>query len=65
MPDGTMRINNDPYRNREGYRLQGFVSKEEIEQYCSTYYGNFSFGHADNDYYGIQEQVFWMVCEKK
>ncbi|MDF1581250.1 MAG: class I SAM-dependent methyltransferase [Desulfuromonadales bacterium] len=65
LTDGTMRISNDPYRNREGYRLHGFSTEEEIEHYCSDLFKNFSFGHADNDYYGIREQVFWMVCEKK
>ncbi|MDG5467831.1 class I SAM-dependent methyltransferase [Deltaproteobacteria bacterium IMCC39524] len=65
LHDGTMRIKNDPYCNRDGYRLHGFHSNREIEEYFSGYFGNFSFGHANNEYFGIQEQVFWVVCEKK
>lgn len=64
MPDGTMRIQNDPYGNRDGYRLHAFASKEEIQSYCQDFFKNFSFGRADNDYFGIREKVFWMVCEK-
>lgn len=65
MPDGTMRIKNDPYANRNGYRLSGFSSELEIERYFSKYFKNFSFGSAHNNYYGVSERVFWVVCEKK
>ena len=65
LSDGTMIINNDPYSNRNGYRLQGFSSEVEVERYFSKLYKNFSFGRSNNNYYGIQEQVFWVVCEKK
>jgi SAM-dependent methyltransferase len=63
--DGTMRIANDPYGNRIGYRLQGFSTEEEIENYFSILFKKFSFGSANNNYYGVHEQVFWVVCEKK
>lgn len=65
LSDGTMRIKSDPYGNRNGYRLHGFSSREDIEEYFSEYYQNFSFGSANNDYYGVGEQVFWVVCENK
>jgi len=65
MVDGTMCIKSDPYNNRNGYRLHGFSSEAEIEQYCSEYFKRFSFGRANNNYFGIEEAVFWVVCEKK
>ena len=65
LSDGTMRINNDPYNNRNGYRLHGFSSESDIEKYFSKYYKNFSFGSSNNNYYSIHERVFWVVCEKK
>ena len=64
MLDGTMRIKNDPYNNRNDYRLHGFSSKEKIENYFSTFFKNFSFGTAINNYYGVDERLFWLVCEK-
>lgn len=64
LPDGSFRISADPYGNRNGYRLHAFSERREIEDYFSRYFSNFSFGFADNDYYGISEQVFWVVCRK-
>jgi SAM-dependent methyltransferase len=65
MPDGSRRILVDPYKNREGYRLHGFRSSDEIEKIFGMYFCNFSHGHANNDYFGINERVFWITCEKK
>lgn len=62
--DGTMRINNDPYSNRNGYRLHGFTLESEIENYFSKLFSNFSFGSSNNNYYGIDERAIWVVCEK-
>lgn len=63
--DGSLRIQADPYRNRDGYRLQAFSSKEQIEAYLSPWFEHFSFGVADNDYYGVSERLFWVVCKKR
>ncbi|MEM5770044.1 MAG: methyltransferase domain-containing protein, partial [Bacillota bacterium] len=64
LPDGTFLVRSDPYGNRNGYRLHAFGTTREIEEYLSFYFTAFSFGSANNDYYGIQEQVFWVVCRK-
>ena len=64
LADGTSRINNDPYNNRNGYRFHGFSSENEIEKYLNNYFENFSFGSSNNNYFGINERVFWVVCEK-
>lgn len=64
LPDGSMLVKNDPYNNRTGYRLHAFSTTSAIEQYFSSLFNNFSFGSACNDYYGIDERVFWVVCQK-
>lgn len=64
LADGSMLVKKDPYNNRNGYRLQAFAATADIEQYFSPLFKNFSFGSADNDYYGISERVFWVVCQK-
>lgn len=64
LADGSLRVNADPYGNRNGYRLHAFSDKSEIESYFEPHFSNFSFGFADNDYYGVQERVFWVVCQK-
>ncbi|MGS2716913.1 class I SAM-dependent methyltransferase [Eionea flava] len=63
--DGSSIINSDPYGNRNGYRLHGVSDAKELEICFSPYFKNFSIGFADNDYYGIEERVFWVVCEKQ
>ncbi|MBB3315502.1 ubiquinone/menaquinone biosynthesis C-methylase UbiE [Rhizobium sp. BK181] len=65
LPDGSMLIKKDPYKNRNEYRLQAFSDTPSIGEYFSPLFENFSFGSADNDYYGIAERVFWVVCQKK
>ena len=65
LEDGNMLIKNDPYNNRNGYKLKGFKDTAEIEEYFSPWFKNFSFGQAANNYYGFEENVFWVVCEKK
>ncbi|WP_265214664.1 class I SAM-dependent methyltransferase [Herbaspirillum lusitanum] len=65
LADGSLEVANDPYNNRNGYRLHGFSNTADIENYFSPLFNNFSFGAADNDYYGISERVFWVICQKK
>ncbi|CEG58359.1 class I SAM-dependent methyltransferase [Legionella fallonii] len=65
LDDGTLIVAQDPYSNRNGYRLQAFSNKKDIETYFSPLFKNFSFGSADNEYYGITERVFWVVCQKR
>jgi len=65
LEDGTLRIQVDPYGNRVGYRLHAFTNKDEIESCLSPWFVNFSFGSAENDYYGINEPLFWVVCQRR
>jgi SAM-dependent methyltransferase len=65
LADGTYEICLDPYNNRIGYRLHGFESIDEIQKCFEPLFKNFSFGRACNDYFGVDERVFWVVCEKR
>jgi SAM-dependent methyltransferase len=65
LEDGSFRIAKDPYQNRLGYRLHGFSTRREIESCLSHWYTNFSFGHAANDFFGVDERLHWVVCQKK
>lgn len=53
VSDGSFIIKSDNYGNRNGYRLHRFSSRSEIRDCFSTWFDNFSFGFAGNDYYGI------------
>jgi ubiquinone/menaquinone biosynthesis C-methylase UbiE len=65
LEDGSRRVQGDPYGNRNGYRLQAFSAPEDIKQYLAPWFHNFSIGFAGNDYFGREERVFWVVCQKK
>ena len=65
LDDGSLLIQADPYGNRDGYRLHAFSGSDEIAAYLSPWFERFSFGFADNDYYGTRERVFWVVCRKR
>jgi SAM-dependent methyltransferase len=64
LPDGSLEITSDPYGNRNGYRLHAFRTRDDIRDYLTPTFSDFSFGFADNDYYGIAERLFWIVCRK-
>jgi ubiquinone/menaquinone biosynthesis C-methylase UbiE len=63
-PDGSLTVTSDPYGNRNGYRLHAFSDANALERFFSGFFRNFSLGYASNDYYGMSEQVFWVVCQK-
>lgn len=65
LDDGSLRVAGDPYNNRNGYRLQAFATREQVQQALAPWFHRFSFGAADNDYYGITERVFWVACHKQ
>ena len=65
LPDGSLRITKDPYGNRIGYRLHAFDDTNAVQECLAPMFTNFAFGSADNDYYGINERVFWVVCQKR
>lgn len=64
LPDGTCTITSDPYNNRVGYRLQSFGNERDIYAILSPTFVVSSVGRARNDYFGIDERVFWVVCKK-
>lgn len=65
LDDGSLRIKGDPYQNRDGYRLHAFSTKDQVQTYLSPWFENFSFGFSGNDYYGISERLYWVVCQKR
>jgi SAM-dependent methyltransferase len=65
LPDGSLRILHDPYGNRNGYRLQAFGDRAGVERTLNPWFHGFSFGFAANDYYGVDERVYWVTCSKR
>lgn len=64
LGDGHMEITNDPYNVRNGYVLKKFDSPAEIEAALSPLFRDFAIGSCRNDFWGIDEHVWTVVCRK-
>ena len=65
LTDGTRKITHDPYNNREGYRMKSFENKTSVKKAFSKYFYDIRIGIANNNYFGIDEKVFWVICKKR
>lgn len=65
LGDGHMQIQNDPYGVRNGYVLKAYSSDEEIQKTLATHFENFRIGNCHNDFWGIEEHVWTVVCDRK
>lgn len=64
LGDGHMEIANDPYAVRNGYVLKKFDSEAEISAALSPAFDDFEIGSCRNDFWGIEEHVWAVVCRK-
>jgi ubiquinone/menaquinone biosynthesis C-methylase UbiE len=64
LRDGHMRIANDPYGVRNGYVMRKFDSEAEIEAAIAPFFVDVRVGTARNDWWGIDEQVWIVVCTR-
>jgi acetyltransferase-like isoleucine patch superfamily enzyme/SAM-dependent methyltransferase len=64
LSGGHYRIVNDPYGVRNGTIFRAFKSRDEIEKALSKYFCDFSIGFCDDDFYGIHQKVWIVVCKK-
>lgn len=55
----------DPYKNRNAHKFIAFENFQQIEDQLTDKFHRFSFGNGFNNYYGIDEKVLWVVCQKK
>lgn len=61
---GHMQICNDPYGVRNGYIMRKFDSTAEIEAALAPFFVNIRVGTARHDWWGIDEQVWIVVCNR-
>jgi SAM-dependent methyltransferase len=63
--DGHMIITNDPYGVRNGYMMKKFDSEDEVRTALESEFDNFEIGTCRNDFWGVEEHVWIVVCRKK
>lgn len=61
---GHMEIRQDPYGVRNGYVLKSFASRDEIVEALEGKFHNFRIGNCKNDFWGIEEHVWTVVCDR-
>ena len=64
LGDGHMQIVNDPYGVRNGHVMKKFDSAEDIERTIAPFFRDAAIGAARNDWWGIDEQVWIVVCQR-
>jgi SAM-dependent methyltransferase len=62
--DGHMEITNDPYGLRNGSVLKKFDRSSEVEAALSPTFEDIAIGSCQNDFWGIEEHVWIVVCRK-
>jgi SAM-dependent methyltransferase len=64
LGNGHMEIANDPYGVRNGYVLKKFDTEAEIRTALSPIFTDLEIGSCRNDFWGIDEHVWAVVCRK-
>jgi SAM-dependent methyltransferase len=64
LGDGHVEIRNDPWGIRNGYTFKMFRSEQDVKEVFSPYFDSFSIGLCCDNYYGIQINLFLLVCRK-
>jgi SAM-dependent methyltransferase len=62
---GVFEIRRDPWQLRNGYMFRRFDSQEEVIAAFSPYFECFSIGLCCDNYYGVQINLFLLVCSRK
>ncbi|MEQ8791563.1 MAG: class I SAM-dependent methyltransferase [Pirellulaceae bacterium] len=64
LGDGHLEVANDPYGLRNGYVLKCFADEDSIAGGLSPYFDDFAIGCCRNDFWGIEEHVWTVVCRR-
>jgi SAM-dependent methyltransferase len=64
LGEGHMEIANDPYGVRNGSILKKFDCESDIIDTLSPLFETYAIGSCRNDFWGIEEHVWIVVCRK-
>jgi SAM-dependent methyltransferase len=64
LGDGHMQIRNDPYGVRNGSILKKFDRESDIKDALSPAFEDFAVGSCRNDFWGIEEHMWIVVCHR-
>jgi ubiquinone/menaquinone biosynthesis C-methylase UbiE len=65
LANGHVVINHDPLKLRNGYIFRVFETKYDIEETFSPYFEQIIIGSCEDDFFGIQQNIWTVICLKK
>jgi SAM-dependent methyltransferase len=65
LPGGYYRITYDPYNYRNGTVFRAFKSSNEILNTFDKQFEDIRIGFCDDDFFGIRQKVWTVVCKKR
>ena len=63
--DRHMEIRNDPFGVRNGCLLKAFESERDVPSALDGSFTDFHIGSCRNDFWGIDEHVWIVVCRRR
>jgi SAM-dependent methyltransferase len=63
--DGHVEVTRDPYGVRNGHVLKKFDDERDIELATGRWFDEFRIGSCRNDFWGIDEHVWTVVCRRR
>lgn len=64
LPDGSVKILNDPYNLRNGERWIIVRDQNDVVNLLKPYFKNISVGHLVDNYFGLMVSGYIFVCQK-
>ncbi|MGV3278670.1 class I SAM-dependent methyltransferase [Rickettsiales bacterium LUAb2] len=65
LQNGLMVAAHDTYGLPKGYTVQTFSSEEEVIKALDPYFYNIVIAEAKDDFFGIRQDAYWVVAQKK
>lgn len=65
LGDGHVEIRNDPWGLRNGYVFRRFESENDLVETLSPYFEKFCVGLCRDNFYGVQINMYLLVCWKR
>lgn len=62
---GHYRITRDPFGLRNGTIFRAFRDRDEVRRTLLTHFKEIAIGSCDDDFFGIHQKVWIVVCRKK
>lgn len=64
LPDGSMLIQNDPFKLRNGLRFMVARSRDDVGRLLSPWFVPLGVGYQSDDFYGLKVSAYFFAAQK-